>query len=151
MKTINIEEALKLKNCIFIDVRTESEYKEDHILDAFSMPLFKDHEHCEVGTIYKMQGKHEAIQKGFDFVGYKLKDIYLQVTHLASEYENIVIYCARGGMRSGSVCNLFHSLGINIYKLEGGYKSYRNYVLDYLDKIMDSKFFEKWFKEKFLN
>ena len=41
-----------------------------------------------------MQGKHEAIQKGYDFVGYKLKDIYLQVTHLASEYDNIVIYCA---------------------------------------------------------
>ena len=141
MKTINIEDALKLKNCIFIDVRTESEYKEDHILDSFSMPLFKDHEHCEVGTIYKMQGKSEAIQKGFDFVGYKLKDMYMQVTHLASEYENIVIYCARGGMRSGSVCNLFHSLGINIYKLEGGYKSYRNYVLDYLDKIMNSKIF----------
>ena len=84
MKTINIEDALKLKNCIFIDVRTESEYKEDHILDSFSMPLFKDHEHCEVGTIYKMQGKSEAIQKGFDFVGYKLKDMYIQVTNLAS-------------------------------------------------------------------
>ena len=106
MKTIKIEDALKLKNCIFIDVRTESEYKEDHILDAFNMPLFKDHEHCEVGTIYKMQGKNEAIQKGFDFVGYKLKDMYIQVTSLASEYDNIVIYCARGGMRSGSVCNL---------------------------------------------
>ena len=36
---------------------------------------------------------------------------------------------------------LFHSLGINIYKLEGGYKSYRNYVLDYLDNIMNSKNF----------
>ena len=84
MKTIKIEDALKLKNCIFIDVRTESEYKEDHILDAFNMPLFKDHEHCEVGTIYKMQGKNEAIQKGFDFVGYKLKDMYIPVsyTHL---------------------------------------------------------------------
>ena len=141
MKTIKIEDALKLKNCIFIDVRTESEYKEDHILDAFNMPLFKDHEHCEVGTIYKMQGKNEAIQKGFDFVGYKLKDMYIQVTSLASEYDNIVIYCARGGMRSGSVCNLFASLGMSIYKLEGGYKAYRNYVLEYLDNIMNVKNF----------
>ena len=141
MKTINIEDALKLKNCIFIDVRTESEYKEDHILDAFNMPLFKDHEHCEVGTIYKMKGKNEAIQKGFDFVGYKLKDMYIQVTSLASKYDNVVIYCARGGMRSGSVCSLFDSLGMSIYKLEGGYKSYRNYVIDYLDRIMDTKNF----------
>ena len=63
MKTIKIEDALKLKNAIFIDVRTETEYKEDHILNAFNMPLFKNDEHCEVGTIYKNEGKHEAIQK----------------------------------------------------------------------------------------
>ena len=52
-----------------------------------------------------MQGKHEAIQKGFDFVGYKLKDMYTtSYKNLSNEYDNIVIYCARGGMRSGSVC-----------------------------------------------
>ncbi|MGL4913291.1 MAG: tRNA 2-selenouridine(34) synthase MnmH [Romboutsia sp.] len=141
MKTINIEEALRLKNTIFIDVRTESEYNEDCISNAFNMPLFKDNEHNEVGTIYKMQGKHEAIQKGFDYVSYKLKDIYMQVTTLSTEYENIVIYCARGGMRSGSVCNLLSSLGMNIYKLEGGYKAYRNFVLDYLQTAMDTKKF----------
>ena len=141
MKTINVEDALRLKNTIFIDVRTESEHNEDNILNAFNMPLFKDNEHNEVGTIYKMQGKHEAIQKGFDYVSYKLKDIYLQVTNLASEYENIVIYCARGGMRSGSVCNLLDSLGMNIYKLEGGYKAYRNFVLNYLQTAMDVKQF----------
>ena len=42
-------------------------------------------------------------------------------------------------MRSGSVGNLLGSIGIDLYKLEGGYKSYRNYVLDYLDNIMDTK------------
>lgn len=141
MKTIKVEDALNLKNTIFIDVRTESEYNEDNILNAFNMPLFKDNEHNEVGTIYKMQGKHEAIQKGFDFVSYKLKDIYLQATSLASEYENIVIYCARGGMRSGSVVNLLHSLGVNVYKLQGGYKAYRNYVINYLNDTMNQKSF----------
>lgn len=141
MKTISVENALKLENTIFIDVRTESEHSEDHILNAFSMPLFKDNEHNEVGTIYKMQGKHEAIQKGFDYVSYKLKDMYMQAMSLANEYDNIVIYCARGGMRSGSVVNLFSSLGINVYQLEGGYKSYRNYVLNYLRTIMDTKNF----------
>ena len=45
MKTINIEDALKLKNCIFIDVRTESEYKEDHILDSFSMRYWRPVRH----------------------------------------------------------------------------------------------------------
>lgn len=64
MKTIKIEDALKLKNCIFIDVRTESEYQRRSYIRAFNMPLFKDHEHCEVGTIYKMQGKMKLFKKG---------------------------------------------------------------------------------------
>ena len=141
MKTIKIEDALKLENVVFIDVRTESEHEEDNILDAFSMPLFKDNEHNEVGTIYKMQGKHEAIKIGFDYVGYKLKDIYLNVLEAAKNHDNVVVYCARGGMRSGSVVNLVSSLGINVYQLEGGYKAYRNYVLDYLRNIMNTKEF----------
>ncbi len=63
MSVIKIEKALKLDKVIFVDVRTEGEYEEDHILNAINMPLFKNNEHNEVGTIYKMQGKHEAIQK----------------------------------------------------------------------------------------
>lgn len=141
MKTIKIEDALNLNNVLFVDVRTESEYEEDNILNAFNMPLFKNDEHKDVGTIYKMQGKHEAIQKGFDYVSYKLKDIYIKIMELSKQYENIVIYCARGGMRSGSIVNLISSLGIDVYQLEGGYKSYRNFVLDYLEKIMDVKEF----------
>lgn len=141
MKTIKIEDALRLENVLFIDMRTESEYEEDHILNAFNMPLFKDDEHKEIGTIYKMQGKHEAIQKGFDYVSYKLKDMHAQVVELVNKYDNIVVYCGRGGMRSGTIVNLLSSLGIKVYQLEGGYKAYRNYVLDYLDKIMDKKEF----------
>lgn len=141
MKTIRIEDALKLEKTIFIDVRTEKEYLDDHILNAYNMPLFDNDEYCEVGTIYKQEGKHEAIDKGFEFVSPKLKDMYKTVKELSKEYEHIVIYCARGGMRSGSVANLLTSIGIDLYKLEGGYKSYRNYVLDYLSTIMDKKQF----------
>ncbi len=141
MKIIKIEEALKLNKTIFIDVRTENEYEEDHILDGINIPIFKDEEHKEIGTIYKSEGKNEAIIKGFDYVTYKLKDIYIKVSRLKSQYDNIVIYCARGGMRSGSVVSLLDSIGVEVYKLEGGYKSYRNYVLNYLENIMDSKKF----------
>ncbi|MGL6105935.1 tRNA 2-selenouridine(34) synthase MnmH [Romboutsia sp.] len=141
MKIIKIEEALKLDNVLFIDVRTEAEYEEDNILNALNMPLFKDDEHKEVGTIYKVQGKHEAIQKGFDYVSYKLKDIYVQAMSLVEEYDNVVVYCARGGMRSGSIVNLLASLGLRVYQLEGGYKAYRKFVLDYLEHIMEIKNF----------
>ena len=141
MKTIKIEDALKLENTIFIDVRTEKEYQDDHILNAYNMPLFNNDEYCEIGTIYKKEGKHEAIDKGFDFVSKKLKDMYSIARELSAKYDHIVIYCARGGMRSGSVANLLTSIGIDLYKLEGGYKAYRNYVLDYLKDIMNEKEF----------
>ena len=141
MKTINVEDALKLENTIFIDVRTEKEYQDDHILNAYNIPLFSNDEHHEIGTIYKTQGKHEAIDKGFDFVSPKLKDMYRKVKELLAEHDHVVIYCARGGMRSGSFANLLASIGIDLYKLEGGYKSYRNFVLDYLSNIMDKKQF----------
>ena len=55
MKTIKIEDALKLENTIFIDVRTEKEYQDDHILNAYNMPLFNNDEYCEIGTIYKKE------------------------------------------------------------------------------------------------
>ena len=141
MKTISLKNALNLPNTIFIDVRTEAEFNEDDILDAFHMPLFSDNEHKDIGTIYKMQGKHEAIQKGFDYVKDKLKHMYMEVLSLANEYENIVIYCARGGMRSGSLANMIATLGVNVYQLEGGYKAYRNFVLDYFKTVMDTKEF----------
>ncbi|MEG2983299.1 MAG: tRNA 2-selenouridine(34) synthase MnmH [Peptostreptococcaceae bacterium] len=141
MKTIKIKDALDLPNTIFIDVRTTAEFNEDHILDAFHLPLFNDDEHKDIGTIYKLQGKHEAIQKGFDYVKDRLKHMYMEVLSLANEYENIVIYCARGGMRSGSLVNMISTLGVNVYQLEGGYKSYRNFVLDYFKTVMDTKQF----------
>ncbi|WP_455538262.1 tRNA 2-selenouridine(34) synthase MnmH [Terrisporobacter sp.] len=141
MKTIKIEDALKLENTIFIDVRTEKEYLDDHILNAFNMPLFDNDEYSEIGTIYKKEGKNEAIDKGFEFVSPKLKSMYKVAREFSTKYDHIVIYCARGGMRSGSVANLLSSIGIDVYKLEGGYKSYRNYVLDYLRNIMDKKQF----------
>ncbi len=146
LKTIKVEDALRLQNVLVIDVRTESEHKEDNILNAFNIPLFKDNEHNEVGTIYKMQGKHnevgtiykmqgkhEAIKKGFDYVSYKLKDIYLQVTSLVGEYDNIVVYCARGGMRSGSIVNLLSSLGFDYvsYKLKDIYLQVTSLVGEY--------------------
>ena len=141
MNIIKIEDALKLDNVIFIDVRTEKEYEEDCILNAYNMPLFTNEEHHQIGTIYKQQGKDEAINRGFDFVSPKLKSMFRTVKELSSKYDNIVIYCARGGMRSGSVFSLLSSLGIKLYKLEGGYKSYRNYVIDYLNTIMNKKQF----------
>jgi len=127
LKTITIEDALNLEDGIFIDARTPKEYEEDHILDSINLPILNNEEHAEIGTIYKQKGKSAAINKGFDYIGDKLKYFYSTIEGLSNKHKNIVIYCARGGMRSKSLVSFFDSLGLNLYQLEGGYKSYRNF------------------------
>ena len=134
---IEIEKALELKDAIFVDVRSPLEYAEDKIKNAINIPLLDDEERQIVGTLYKQEGKNIAIEKGLQFTGGKLTDFYTQYSNIQKKYKNIIIYCARGGMRSESIAKFISSLGIEVYKLEGGYKSYRNYVLDFFNNAKE--------------
>lgn len=115
-----------------IDVRSPSEFFKASIPGAVSIPLFEDEERAVVGTIYTKQSKVKAVQKGLEFVGPKMKDFSKRA--LALESENLIVHCWRGGMRSGSMAWLFEMLGLNCFRVTGGYKAYRNYVLDFFDR-----------------
>ncbi len=140
MSTIGIKEALKLKDRIFIDVRSPLEFEEDHILGAINVPILDNDERAIIGTLYKQQGKESAIQKGLDFVVPKLKDLYHRIEGLKREYKEVIVYCFRGGMRSSSVVDFLSSCGLEIRKLEGGYKSYRRFVIDFLSDLDKYRF-----------
>ena len=99
---------------------------------AVSIPLFDDDERAQVGTIYKKQSKVKAVQKGLEFVGPKMKDFSKRA--LALDSQQLIVHCWRGGMRSGAMSWLFEMLGLTCYRLEGGYKAYRNYVLDFFSQ-----------------
>ena len=131
MEYIDIGNALKLENSIFVDVRSPLEYEEDKIMNAVNIPILDDEERVIIGTLYKHEGKDIAIEKGLEFTGGKLSDFYAKYKDLNIQYKNIIIYCARGGMRSESISKFISSLNIPVFKLNGGYKSYRNYVLEY--------------------
>ncbi|QZY56807.1 tRNA 2-selenouridine(34) synthase MnmH [Crassaminicella profunda] len=142
VKVIDVEKALTLKNTLFIDVRAPLEYEDGTILGAKNIPILDDEERAIVGTIYRQENPHEATVKGLDLVSTKLPNLYSTVKQYSMEYDHIVIFCWRGGMRSKSVCNLLTMLNIdNIYQLKDGYKSYRKYVIDFLEnKIERYKF-----------
>jgi tRNA 2-selenouridine synthase len=128
---------------IMVDVRTPAEYKEGHIPFALSIPLFDDYERSVVGTLYKTEGKTSALLKGLELVGPKLKMLSEKALQL-SNGKPIYLYCWRGGMRSSSMAWLFETIGIECYLLKGGYKSYRNYILNtfknkYLFKVIGGK------------
>ncbi len=111
-----------------VDVRSPSEYAHAHIPGAVSIPLFDDAERADVGTIYTKVGKTQAVQRGLEYVGPKLRRFTEEALALGSG--ELLVYCWRGGMRSGAMSWLFGTVGLKCFKLDGGYKAYRNHVLD---------------------
>lgn len=132
---IRVEEAVALDNPIFVDMRSPVEYTVGHVPGAINIPLFTDEERAQVGTIYKQVSVEEAKHLGLTFASAKLPHIVGQIRDLNSSKRSVIVYCWRGGMRSKSVVNILEMMGIPAAQLLGGYKAYRQYVLDSLKKI----------------
>ncbi len=132
-KALHINEFLQQsKTSAIIDVRTPKEFEQGHIPGAINIPLFSNEERVVVGTLYKQEGRQAAIVKGLEFVGPKMADIVLKAQEIAKD-NTICVHCWRGGMRSGSVAWLLQMYGLNVFTLQGGYKQFRNYVLNSFD------------------
>lgn len=130
IKPLNIHDfLLQSTGYLTIDVRSEGEYNYGHIPHTSSFPLFNNEERAKVGTLYKQKGKDIAIMEGLDIVGKKMKD-YAESIRAQVKNNKVFVHCWRGGMRSGSVATLLNIFGYEVYVLNGGYKAYRNYVLD---------------------
>jgi len=128
---VSVIEALCEENTL-IDVRTVQEYEKGSIPDAFNYPLFDNLERAEIGVIYRKIGKNAAVVKGVEFFEPRIQQFLSSLTDLKSK--RLVVFCARGGMRSASVVRLLQYQGFQAAQLQGGYKSYRSYVLRQLRK-----------------
>jgi len=143
MDKISVSEALKVKKkSIIIDVRAPKEFLEASIPGAINLPIFDDMERSEVGTAYKQIGKEEAVELGVKLVSPKLEAMTKTIMSYAKEYDKVIIYCWRGGMRSESICKLMQTLiKGSVYQLDGGFKAYRKFVMDYNENNISSKKF----------
>lgn len=112
-----------------LDVRSPGEYAHGHIPGAVSFPLFSDEERAVVGTAYKQQGRDIAFELGLRFVGPKMEDFVKSARKMARNGK-LGVHCWRGGQRSGSMAWLLRQAGLDVQTLDGGYKAYRQYVLD---------------------
>ena len=131
IEKIHIEQFLELaKQHPVLDVRSPGEYKHAHIPGACSLPLFTDEERKIVGTAYKQESREQAIKLGLDFFGVKMRKMVEEVEQLSSNSKTVLVHCWRGGMRSAGVAWLLDLYGFKVFTLAGGYKKYRNYVLD---------------------
>lgn len=116
-----------------IDVRSPGEFEKAHIPGAINIPLFENGERAKVGTRYKQVGKDSAVLLGLELVGPKLADFVKKVKKVAPD-KKVLVHCWRGGMRSGSFAWLLELAGFEVNILAGGYKAYRNLVLEFFEK-----------------
>lgn len=131
---ITVEEFITVSKLYpVIDVRSESEFKHAHVPGAYNLSLFNDDERKIVGTIYKQQSREQAIKKGLDYFGPKMKEMILFAERINRTLENdnktFIVHCWRGGMRSAAVAWLLDMYGFKVYTVVGGYKAFRNWVL----------------------
>ncbi|WP_406806100.1 tRNA 2-selenouridine(34) synthase MnmH [Burkholderia semiarida] len=118
-----------------IDVRTPLEFAEDHIPGALNAPVLGNEERVLVGTMYRQVSPYEATRVGAAMVARNIAR-HLDTT-FADRPRNWrpLIYCWRGGKRSGSMTTWFNLIGWKARQLDGGYKAYRRSVCATLDSL----------------
>lgn len=130
IEQIGVREFLELGQCYpIVDVRTPAEFDRGHIPGAANIPLFSNDERAIIGKTYKQVGRNEAMLLGLDATGPRMRSIIEAVQQISSD-GTVLFHCWRGGMRSESVAWLAGLFGYKSYTLKGGYKAFRNYVLD---------------------
>jgi tRNA 2-selenouridine synthase len=118
-----------------IDTRSPAEYAEDHIPGAISAPVLDDAERAQVGTLYKQVSPFDAKKLGAALVARNV------ARHVAEQFKDQpkswhpLVYCWRGGKRSGAMAHILREIGWNAETLEGGYKAYRRWVVAQLETL----------------
>ncbi|MDO9063762.1 MAG: tRNA 2-selenouridine(34) synthase MnmH, partial [Sulfuricella sp.] len=118
-----------------IDVRSPSEFREDHIPGAVNFPVLSDEERARVGTIYKQISAFDAKKIGAALVARNIADHVER--HFSDKPKNWrpLVYCWRGGSRSGSLTHILQKIGFAAMQLDGGYKAYRRHVVAELARL----------------
>jgi tRNA 2-selenouridine synthase len=118
-----------------IDVRSGSEYAEDHLPGAISCPVLSDAERAEVGTMDRQQSSFEARRRGAALVSRNI------ARHLETVFADKprdwrpLVYCWRGGNRSGAMTHILTRVGWRAAQLRGGYRSYRRALMEQLEML----------------
>jgi tRNA 2-selenouridine synthase len=118
-----------------LDARSPSEFAEDHLPGAINVPVLDDGERALVGTIYKQESAFEAKRVGAPLVA---RNIARHIDALFAQEPRTwrpLVYCWRGGGRSGSLAHVLRQVGWDAQKLEGGYKAFRRQVVAELETL----------------
>lgn len=118
-----------------IDARSESEYAEDRLPGAINWPSLADAERALVGTEYKQVSPFAARKRGAALVA---RNIAAHIEREAMDKPKDwtpLVYCWRGGQRSGSLATVLSAIGFRVHLLDGGYREYRRAVIAALEEV----------------
>ncbi len=133
--SVTVEELYAGEFDTVVDTRSPAEYAEDRIPGAISAPVLDDAERAGVGTLYKQVSPFDAKKRGAALVA---RNIAAHVEGLFFEKPKTwrpLIYCWRGGKRSGAMAHVLREIGWGAVTLEGGYRAYRRWVLGQLETV----------------
>ena len=117
-----------------IDVRSPSEFAEDHLPGAINLPVLDDEERAQVGTIYKQQSPFLARKLGAALVARNAaRHLEGPLAEMGGGWRPLV-YCWRGGQRSGSFATIQAQVGWRVELIQGGYKAWRRLVVEELQE-----------------
>lgn len=128
LETITLPHPLEDFSSI-VDVRTPLEFAEDHLPNARNLPVLSNEQRCEVGILYK-KDPFAARILGARYISHNAADHLATLETLWDRNHQPLLYCWRGGLRSQSFSHILRSVGWRARLLEGGYKSYRKFVLN---------------------
>ena len=117
-----------------LDVRSPSEFAEDRIPGSINLPALDDNEREVIGWTYKNVSRFNAQRMGAALVARNIaKHLETSLAEKDGSYRPL-LYCWRGGQRSGAFATVLTHVGWNTAVLDGGYRTYRRFVVDYLYK-----------------
>jgi tRNA 2-selenouridine synthase len=118
-----------------IDARSESEYALDHLPGAVNWPSLNDAEREQVGTEYKQVSPFDARKRGAALVARNIAaHVERELGDKTRDWRPLV-YCWRGGQRSGALATVLDHIGFPVHVLEGGYREFRRAVREQLDAL----------------
>ncbi|MCS6957844.1 MAG: tRNA 2-selenouridine(34) synthase MnmH [Aquificaceae bacterium] len=138
---IKPEDLYRLEDKVLVDIRSPSEFEEFHIPGAINIPLFEDEEKRLIGIVYRGEGVEKAKELGYEIAWKKLENLLQRFAELSKKHKHVVVYCWRGGLRSQELCKVLRSTGLQVLRLEGGYRSYREFILKDMERILTNKRF----------